>query len=101
MSLYDLLEVSPKASDAVIRAAYRSLVQHLHPDRRPDDALAGERLARINQAYAVLADPLRRARYDLQAGHAGERRGSGETLAPARRLTGAAAMRPFVFRKFG
>ena len=100
-SPYEVLEVHPRASDAVIRAAYRCLVQRCHPDRNPGDPAAGERMSLINRAYALLADPLQRARYDRQAGIAElDRRGSGRTLAPARRLTGAATMRPFVFRKF-
>jgi curved DNA-binding protein CbpA len=102
MSPYELLEVSPKARDAVIRAAYRCLVQQCHPDRNQGDAAAGARLCLINQAYALLADPLRRARYDQQAGIAGvERRGSRRTLAPLGKPSGSgtAQMRPFVFRK--
>ena len=98
---YAVLQVDPSASDEVIRAAYRCLVQRCHPDRNPDDSMAKERMSLINRAYALLADPLRRARYDRQAGLAGfERRGTGRTLAPARRISGAATTRPFVFRKF-
>lgn len=103
MSPYEILEVSPKASDAVIRAAYRCLVQQFHPDKNPGDAAAGERLCLINQAYALLADPLRRARYDQKVKSiAGvERRGSGPTLATLGQPSGSgtAKMRPFVFRK--
>ena len=98
---YEVLEVHPRASDAVIRAAYRCLVQKHHPDRSPGDPAAGERLSLINRAYALLADPLRRARYDRSAGLAAlDPRGSGRLLAPAKPLAGASApMRPFVFRK--
>jgi molecular chaperone DnaJ len=100
---YEVLEVSPNACDAVIRAAYRCLVQRWHPDRNPGDAAAGERLSLINQAYAVLADPVRRARFDRSAGLARlDQRGTGRALAPAKPLSAssAAPMRPFVFRKF-
>jgi curved DNA-binding protein CbpA len=99
---YDVLEVHPRASDAVIRAAYRCLVQRHHPDRSPGDAAAGERLSLINRAYALLADPLRRARYDRSVGLAAFDQRSGRALAPAKPLSesGAAPMRPFVFRKF-
>jgi len=91
-SPYDVLQVSPQACDAVIRAAYRCLVQQFHPDRNPSGD-AGERLAEINQAYALLADPMRRARYDQKAGVVRmEKRGTGARPQ-------AAPPRAFVFRK--
>lgn len=61
---YDTLEVSAQASPEVVRAAYRSLIQRFHPDRRPGDAQAAERAAAITAAYEVLSDPQRRAAYD-------------------------------------
>jgi curved DNA-binding protein CbpA len=97
---YEVLEVHPRASEAVIRAAYRTLVQRCHPDRSPGEAAAA-RMSLINRAYELLSDPARRARYDSQSGLAGtERRGSGRVLPPARQVAAAAAMRPFVFRRF-
>ncbi|MBS0336912.1 MAG: DnaJ domain-containing protein, partial [Proteobacteria bacterium] len=85
VSLYEILEVSPNASAAVIKAAYRCLAQQHHPDKNPGDRTAEARLSLINQAYAVLADPVLRARYDAKAGFGKvDRRGSGRTLAPAR-----------------
>ncbi len=62
---YDILEVSPAASDPVIRAAYRSLAQRYHPDRCKEPG-AAERMKAINEAYGVLSDPARRRRYDDQ-----------------------------------
>jgi curved DNA-binding protein CbpA len=97
---YEVLEVHPRASTEVIRAAYRALVQRCHPDRAADPA-AGERMSLINRAYELLSDPLRRARYDRQAAIEGmDRRSPERTLPPARQPAGAAAMRPFVFRRF-
>lgn len=100
VSLYELLEVSPNASAAVIKAAYRCLVQQHHPDKNAGDRASETRLSLINQAYAVLADPLTRARYNEKAGFKLERRGTGPTLAPVRAQAGAenAKVRPFVFR---
>ena len=101
VSLYELLEVSPNASPAVIKAAYRCLAQQHHPDKNPGDRTAEARLSLINQAYAALADPLQRARYDEKAGFAkADRRGSGRTLAPVRVGAGAEGMkvRRFAFR---
>jgi curved DNA-binding protein CbpA len=78
MTHYDTLEVSSKASPDVVRAAYRSLIQRFHPDRRPGDADAARRAAAITEAYEVLSDPARRAAYD-------------ETLAPTRGAAATAA----------
>jgi len=101
VSLYDILEVSPKARPAVIRAAYRCLVQQYHPDRNADDPRAAEQMCRINQAYSVLADPLRRAKYDETMGAgAVDRRGTGRAPRPASPAAGGdrAIVRRFAFR---
>lgn len=61
--LYALLEVAPHASNEQIRRAYRRRALALHPDRNPDpDATA--RFRAVAEAYAILADPGRRANYD-------------------------------------
>lgn len=61
--LYAILGVSPSASTADIKSAYRKLARQCHPDvsASPD---ANARFARINEAYHILIDPLRRAAYD-------------------------------------
>lgn len=64
MNHYDSLEIHERASPEVVRAAYRSLIQRFHPDRRPDDPEAAARAAALTQAYEVLSDPVRRADYD-------------------------------------
>lgn len=64
LTLYDLLQVSRVASPEVIRGAYRSLSQVYHPDLNPGNPSAARMMAAINAAYAVLADPSARARYD-------------------------------------
>lgn len=63
---YEVLEVSQSASPEVIRAAYKSLMQRYHPDRNPGDTRAAARSVRVAQAYEVLSDPGRRARYDQE-----------------------------------
>jgi curved DNA-binding protein CbpA len=63
-SHYDLLEVSPKASAEVIRAAYKSLMQRHHPDKNDNGAAATVQTALLAQAYAVLSDAQRRLAYD-------------------------------------
>ncbi len=63
---YETLEVSANASPAVIRAAYKSLMQRYHPDRHPDDAKAAQHASQIVQAYEVLSDAHLRAAYDIE-----------------------------------
>lgn len=66
MNYYDVLEVSPKASAEVIRAAYKSLMQRYHPDKSPGSGEFAERAALIAQAYEVLSNEDKRLNYDLE-----------------------------------
>ncbi len=61
---YKILGVSPQASQEEIKKAYRRLVLKYHPDRNPGDKEAEEKFKEINEAYEVLSDPEKRARYD-------------------------------------
>lgn len=70
---YDELGVAPTASPAEIRAAYVALARRHHPDRMgasPEAvrAEAAARMARVNAAWTVLSDPMRRAAYDARIG---------------------------------
>ena len=65
---YDVLGVPRVASDEEIKKAYRKLARKYHPDVNQDPG-AEDRFKVINEAYAVLGDPERRAQYD-QFGHA-------------------------------
>ena len=56
--LYELLEVSPRASAEVIQAAYRVLVRAQHPDLNAT-ADAAQRTRELNAAYHILSDPER------------------------------------------
>jgi hypothetical protein len=60
---YATLRVAPDAEDAVIRAAYRSLMRRYHPDVNPS-VDAATRAKEINEAYACLRDASGRAAYD-------------------------------------
>jgi hypothetical protein len=60
-TLYDELEVSPRASQETIRAAWVSLSKRFHPDITKD---ATGRMKRINAAWSTLSDPQRRREYD-------------------------------------
>ena len=63
---YDVLEISRKATQEEIRAAYKLLVQRFHPDRNRGDSSAARLTQLINDAYKVLADPASRAAYDAE-----------------------------------
>lgn len=61
---YKILGVDRKANTDEIRKAYRKLALKYHPDRNPGDKAAEDRFKDINEAYQVLSDPEKRARYD-------------------------------------
>jgi len=60
---YKVLQVDPEAEDEVIEAAYRRLAKKYHPDVAPGPD-AQERMVRINQAWEMLKEPVRRAAVD-------------------------------------
>jgi curved DNA-binding protein len=61
---YQILGVPRNASASDIKGAYRKLAMQYHPDRNPGDKQAEERFKEMNEAYQVLSDPQKRARYD-------------------------------------
>lgn len=62
---YDLLEVREGASTEVIKGAYKHLTQKWHPDRNAAFRDEAEQMTkRLNEAYGVLSDPIKRAEYD-------------------------------------
>jgi molecular chaperone DnaJ len=67
---YEVLGVSRDATEDEIKKAYRKLARKYHPDVNKEDKDAAEKFKEINEAYEVLKDPEKRARYD-QFGHAG------------------------------
>ncbi len=64
VDLYEVLGVSPDASAADVKKAYRKLAQQHHPDANPGDKAAEERFKEVSAAYDVLKDDKKRKEYD-------------------------------------
>jgi molecular chaperone DnaJ len=73
---YEVLGVNKSATDEDIKKAYRKAAKESHPDLHPNDKGAEERFKEVNEAYEVLSDENKRARYD-QFGHEGPNMGGG------------------------
>ncbi len=66
---YEVLGLSKGASEDEIKKAYRQMAKKYHPDMNPGDKDAEAKFKEVNEAYAVLSDPDKKAKYD-QYGHA-------------------------------
>jgi molecular chaperone DnaJ len=73
---YEVLSVTRTASEQEIKSSYRKLAMQYHPDRNPGNKEAEEKFKECTEAYSVLMDAEKRARYD-QFGHAGVNGGGG------------------------
>ena len=66
---YEVLGISKNATEAEVKKAYRSLAKKYHPDVNPGDKEAEAKFKEVNEAYEVISDADKRAKYD-QFGHA-------------------------------
>lgn len=67
---YGILNLHPSASTIAIRRSYRQLSKKYHPDTTElNPSVAKAKFQRLNEAYAVLSNPERRALYDLKIGY--------------------------------
>ena len=73
---YEVLGVTKGVSEADLKKAYRKVAKKYHPDTNPGDKEAEEKFKEAAEAYAVLSDPEKRAKYD-QYGHAAFEQGGG------------------------
>ncbi|MGG6231803.1 molecular chaperone DnaJ [Tenacibaculum sp. SDUM215027] len=73
---YEILGISKSASQAEIKKAYRKMAIKHHPDKNPDDKEAEEKFKLAAEAYEILSDENKKARYD-QYGHAAFEGGHG------------------------
>ena len=67
---YEILGIEKGSSDDEIKKAYRKLAMKYHPDRNPDDKEAEEKFKEATEAYEILSDGQKRAKYD-KYGHSG------------------------------
>ncbi len=73
---YEVLGVDKGADEGSIKKAYRNLAKKYHPDMNPGNAEAEQKFKEVNEAYSVLSDPDKKAKYD-QFGHAAFDQGAG------------------------
>ena len=73
---YDTLGVSRNADAKEIKSAYRKVAMKFHPDKNPGDSAAEDKFKAAAEAYSVLSDDQKRARYD-QFGHQAYNQGGG------------------------
>ncbi|MEJ6681839.1 MAG: molecular chaperone DnaJ [Flavobacteriales bacterium] len=73
---YEILDLSKGASEGEIKKAYRKMAIKYHPDKNPDDSSAEAKFKEAAEAYDILSDGNKKARYD-QYGHAGMGQGGG------------------------
>ena len=67
---YEVLGIDKSASEDEIKKAYRREAKKYHPDLHPGDKTAEAKFKEVNEAYEVLSNSEKKARYD-QFGHAG------------------------------
>lgn len=67
---YEVLGLDKNANDQDIKKAYRKLAKEYHPDLNPDNKEAEQKFKEVNEAYEILKDPNKKARYD-RFGHEG------------------------------
>lgn len=92
---YSVLGVARDADEKAIKRAYRKLARQYHPDVNPDDPSAEQKFKEVGEAYAVLSDADRRAKYDRYGAQYGEHWEQAEAYEQqAKQRAGAGASGP-------
>jgi len=76
---YEVMGVDRNATDQDLKSAYRKLAKKYHPDLNSGDEEAAEKLKEVNEAFSILSDKEKRARYDRYGAAAFENGGGGYT----------------------
>lgn len=98
VNYYEILKVSPKASNAEIKSAYRRLARKLHPDVNGGSEDTAREFAKIARAYGVLGNPKERASYDQKLLQAEFNGASGDSVFSSANSY-ASRMRQMVYEK--
>ncbi len=96
LDYYRLLGIPPDADQHRIRSAYRSLAKRCHPDTNHGSDAAAELFRQINNAYRILSDPARRARYDEELAKGTHNKPASAPVKPASNLDPAQKFSRFV-----
>ena len=97
---YEILGVSKGATAAEIKKAYRKQAIRHHPDKNPDDKSAEEKFKKAAEAYEILSDDNKKARYD-QYGHAAFENGGGGAGGFGGGFSGGGMNMEDIFSQFG
>lgn len=89
---YEILGVEKNADESTVKKAYRKIAMKFHPDRNPDNKDAEDKFKEAAEAYEVLSDADKKARYD-RYGHAGVSGGGG--------FSGGGMSMDDIFQQFG
>ena len=105
-NLYSVLRVTPKASDAELKAAFRNMAKICHPDMKPGDSEAEAAFQEVKRAYTFLSNPETRKVYDefLAGRRAVERRRfrrAAATMSASFVLTAATVLMTMIWMQHG
>lgn len=85
--LYDVLGITPKATNKQIKSAYYKLTKIYHPDVNPGNSESAQKFLDITEAYEVLGNSFTRKKYDRGLLHPTDSRNQGENYSPERNET--------------
>lgn len=65
-NLYQILNISQRATDEEIKKAYRKLAKENHPDAHPGDEVRAKKFKQVSEAYSILSNPEKRKKYNQE-----------------------------------